>query len=383
MRLALLLSGYTYKIIYTKQVPVEDCLSRLPTDESSGDDVISQQYVLGVNTKSLVIKSIPDELKQDAVLQNIYKWTYEGWPKTLPKSLQSKEYQKYYAKRFLITIDNGCLFKDQQLIVPPAFRKESEAVHKLHMGISKPKASLRQYYWWPNMDAEIDTLINNCGICAENQRGRHHKYYETWSKEDTPFKRIHIDFFDFAGKKFLLMIDSLSRWLQVEQVHSTKASKTIIKLNNMFNFIGLPEVIVLDNRPPFTSIEFIDWCRRNNIQVVRTPPYHPQSNGLAKRAVREVKHMMKKQINSYQQINWKETIKEIQRDIRFAGSETLQGRSPAQIVYNFDPRTSVNSWYKQVRRTEQQSWKKDKNEVMRDLPNGVWIYVRNIPNKWS
>lgn len=144
------------------------------------------------------------------------------------------------------------------------------------------------------MRAEIDTFSNNCATCAENQRGRQHKYFENWNTEDTRFKRIHIDFFDIVGKKFLLMMDSFSRWLQVEQVHSTTASETTRKLNNIFNFIGLPEVIVSDNGPPFTSIEFINWCTIHHIQVIKTLPYHPQSNVLSGRAVREVKSMMKK-----------------------------------------------------------------------------------------
>lgn len=49
--------------------------------------------------------------------------------------MQSKEYN-FFANRFSITVDNGCLFKNQQLIFPPAYRKEIiETVHKLHIQI--------------------------------------------------------------------------------------------------------------------------------------------------------------------------------------------------------------------------------------------------------
>lgn len=52
------------------------------------------------------------------------------------------------------------------------------------------------------------------------------------------------------------MVDSFSRWLQMNIVHSTNPQETITKLQNICNYVGYPEVIVTDNGPSFTSLNF-------------------------------------------------------------------------------------------------------------------------------
>lgn len=51
-----------------------------------------------------------------------------------------------------------------------------------------------------------------------------------------------------------------------------------------------------DNGPPFNSAEFRDFCAKNKIEYCNSPPYHPQSNGWAERAVRTAKASIKKMV---------------------------------------------------------------------------------------
>ncbi|BHF79290.1 hypothetical protein SprV_0602241000 [Sparganum proliferum] len=57
---------------------------------------------------------------------------------------------------------------------------------------------------------------------------------------------------------------------------------------------GLPEVLVSDNGSQFTSSSFEDFCHQHNIQHLRSPPYHPQSNGQAERFVDTFKRALLK-----------------------------------------------------------------------------------------
>ena len=57
---------------------------------------------------------------------------------------------------------------------------------------------------------------------------------------------------------------------------------------------GLPEVMVTDNGPTFVSAEFEQFLQKNGIRHKTSAPYHPASNGLAKRAVQIVKRGVKK-----------------------------------------------------------------------------------------
>ena len=70
-----------------------------------------------------------------------------------------------------------------------------------------------------------------------------------------------------------------------------------LNIRSMLARFGLPEIMVTDNVTCFTSSDFTEFARRNQIHYMRTAPYHPSSNGLAERAVQIFKLGMKKQIN--------------------------------------------------------------------------------------
>ena len=49
----------------------------------------------------------------------------------------------------------------------------------------------------------------------------------------------------------------------------------------MFSHFGLPDQLVSDNGPQFTSDEFTQFLKRNGIKHILSAPYHPSSNGQA------------------------------------------------------------------------------------------------------
>ena len=67
---------------------------------------------------------------------------------------------------------------------------------------------------------------------------------------------------------------------------SITTEKTINDLRLLFAQHGLPEEVIPDNGPQLISNEFAEFIHKNGIKHNLTPPYHPQSNGAAERAVR-------------------------------------------------------------------------------------------------
>ena len=68
---------------------------------------------------------------------------------------------------------------------------------------------------------------------------------------------------------------------------------TIEKLRDMFARYGLPERLVSDNGPQFTSSEFATFMKRNGIKHILVAPYHPRSNGQAERFVQTFRQFFK------------------------------------------------------------------------------------------
>lgn len=74
---------------------------------------------------------------------------------------------------------------------------------------------------------------------------------------DGPWKRIHVDYAGpFQGSMFIVIVDAHSKWLEVVPMSTTTTEKTLGVLRSMFARYGLPEQLVSDNGPQFTSTEF-------------------------------------------------------------------------------------------------------------------------------
>ena len=105
-----------------------------------------------------------------------------------------------------------------------------------------------------------------------------------WTWPAKPWQRIHIDFAGpFLGKSFLVIVDAHSKWPEIFDMPTTSATQTIATLRQLFASYGLPEQIVSDNGPQFTSEEFADFMKKNGIKHTRCAPYHPASNGAVER----------------------------------------------------------------------------------------------------
>ncbi len=74
-----------------------------------------------------------------------------------------------------------------------------------------------------------------------------------------------------------------------ELYYYSSHNQTIKELRRVFAAYGLPEHLVSDNGPQFTSAEFAQFMKANCIKHIRCAPYHPSSNGCAERFVQTFK----------------------------------------------------------------------------------------------
>ncbi|KHJ97275.1 integrase core domain protein [Oesophagostomum dentatum] len=106
----------------------------------------------------------------------------------------------------------------------------------------------------------------------------------SWAVAIKPRKRIHIDYAGpLNGKMCLVVVDAYSKWPEAFVMSSSSTAVTLRGLRILFAPFGNPGVIVSDNGPQFTATEFQQFCMKQGIACVRSPPFHPQSNGQAER----------------------------------------------------------------------------------------------------
>ena len=77
----------------------------------------------------------------------------------------------------------------------------------------------------------------------------------------------------------MVVVDARSKWPKVIQMPLTTSLNTIETLRTLFTKYGLPEQLVSDNRPQFTSEEFADFIKANGIKHIFSAPYHLLQTG--------------------------------------------------------------------------------------------------------
>ncbi|XP_046384882.1 uncharacterized protein K02A2.6-like [Ischnura elegans] len=102
-------------------------------------------------------------------------------------------------------------------------------------------------------------------------------------------------------------------------------------------YYGIPDHVVTDNGPSFTSEEFRQFVLANGIAHIGTAPYHPESNGQAERTVQTVKNCLKKLPSS----DWRRESANISLILHTTPS-TVTGRNPSEMMMGQKIRTMLD-----------------------------------------
>lgn len=160
--------------------------------------------------------------------------------------------------------------------------------------MSRMKALMRGYTYWPRMDQDIEKIVRECQGCQLAAKAPPVQI-QPWPKTDTPWTWLHIDYAGpLNGHYFLVVVDSFTKWPEVFKCKHLTLTSTIDALRLLFSRFGVPKTIVSDNGTQFTSKEFEEFCKALSIEHLTTAIYHPRSNGLAERFVDTFKRALRK-----------------------------------------------------------------------------------------
>uniref|UniRef100_A0AC34FRZ9 Integrase catalytic domain-containing protein n=1 Tax=Panagrolaimus sp. ES5 TaxID=591445 RepID=A0AC34FRZ9_9BILA len=302
-RWAILLMTYSYQIEYRKTTEFAnaDALSRLPdpneTPEQSfidNEKEFQSLYHLDERHSPLNLDKLKEATLKDKEIQQILKFTKEGWPVVCDKSWKS-----WWNRREFLSLGPGyLLFKDKP-VIPAVLRKSVlELLHAAHVGRDRMLMLARDNFWYPGMTADIGKLALACDTCNGYKKGQPERLHP-WETPNEFWDRIHIDYAGpFLGSMWLIVIDAKTNWLEVFKCTTSDTKTTIKHLKNLFARYGLTKMIVSDNATCFKSADFEIFCNTRGINHVCSPPYHPQSNGEAERAVRTFKEWTERHVKA-------------------------------------------------------------------------------------
>ena len=377
------LSNFQYDIQYRRSEDHcnADMLSRLPQSSNPSEkEEKTDVFFTYVNDLPVSAAEIAEETKKDPVLSKVLRFTLDGWP----AYTDEETLKLYFNKKDEITIEAGVLQWGVRVLIPHKFRQRLlHELHEGHQGMSQSKAIARSYIYWPDIDKDIEVMVKECRSCASIKNNPPAAPVFAWTFPSKPWERIHVDFADFEGQKYFLVIDAFSKWPEIVPMTTTTAERTNNVLRQLFAIHGLPHTLVSDNGPPFLSTEFKLFLKRNGIKHITSQPYMPSINGPAERLVQTFKQRMKSSSDS---ILGPQKLAKILLQLR-STPHTMTGKSPAELLFNRKLRIRldlIKPNFVLDMREKQES--KAKSCKLRSFEPGKNVKVRNYRSglpKWS
>ena len=194
-----------------------------------------------------------------------------------------------------LSIEDGIIIYGSRVVVPPMLRRRViEVAHDpIHTSRENTVALISKEFWWPGMNRDVVDYVNKCAICLQH-KPQIRKTLDTWSKENGPWKRVHMDHCMVDGVGLILLLsDAYSGWPEAIPVPDRSTDTTMRVLRAVFARNGVPETLVSDNAAEFKSEKLSLWAQKVGCKLMNSPPYSPSSNGQAERLVRTLKDALR------------------------------------------------------------------------------------------
>lgn len=98
-----------------------------------------------------------------------------------------------------------------------------------------------------------------CGLQSARQQKDARQQKETMCPYDIPMRpwaKVGTDLFSFNNRAYLFSVDYLSNFWEVDYFTDTSSSTVIHKLKAHFACHGIPDTVISDNGPQYSSQEF-------------------------------------------------------------------------------------------------------------------------------
>ena len=294
---------------------VADALSRRPDFEFSSKDPEQQEDVSSLTTfSSVLLDTIKSGYESDDSLQPLLNFLSSGSEAetALTPRMRSR------VRRF--TLRDGLLYYsvdgDEQRVVVPNdddLRKQilleyHAAPQGGHLGREKTYVSLTRDFYWPHQYKWVRSFIRTCEICQRVKPSRSLQApLQPLPIPDECWTWVTMDFaFGFPKDRhghtgILVFVDRLSKMVHIapctESIDAAGAARLFIE--NVFRLHGMPQRVVSDRDPRFTSDFWQSVFEQLGTTLHMSTAHHPETDGQSERAIRVVEDILRSYAHSF------------------------------------------------------------------------------------
>nr|XP_040583520.1 uncharacterized protein K02A2.6-like [Lepeophtheirus salmonis] len=169
--------------------------------------------------------------------------------------------ENHYVRLFMYMIKDLAVedeLKGTQIVVPRACQKD--ILSKLHLSnqeMTTTKKRAKESIFWPEMNNEIDMIIENCETCRRKAPSQCQENLKLVDIPQLIFESMPTDLFMLNRKSYLICVDALSGYTAIEEYKKDpNMDKIITTFSNWFTNIGYLKNLRSDQGTPFLSLIF-------------------------------------------------------------------------------------------------------------------------------
>ncbi|KAL0162325.1 hypothetical protein M9458_041721, partial [Cirrhinus mrigala] len=280
-----------------------------------------------------------------------------------------------------------------------------------HPGIEATLHLLNNRYWWPTIRSDTINFIKSCTACntAKVPRRLPAGLLQPLPVPQRPWSHLAIDFVtDLPPSNgyttILSVVNRFSkacRFIPLPKLPSALETAEVL-CNWVFRLYGLPEDIISDRGPQFTSRLWATFFRLLGVNVSLTSSYHPQANGQIERLNQELTRFLRTYCQNRQE-DWNRYLfwaEYAQNSLRKPSTsltlfQCVLGFQPPLFPWSREPSElpAVNSWFQNseetwnqahvhlqgaVRRTQAQADRKRRPNPPYEPGQWVWLSTRDL-----
>ena len=264
-----------------------------------------------------------------------------------PHFEDSKETRKY-------TQESGYWTYQGRIVVPASMQTEIITEHHAnvvsgHFSWSRTLDLVSRQFWWPGMRDSIQSFVQSCLSCQKNKASTK-RPFGLLKPLEIPDSRWHTVTLDFimdlpksadGNNAILVLVDKLTKYVHLVPTRKTCTSEDVSRLflTHIYQFHGVPKVLISDRDSRFTSEFWRAFCKRLGIQPRFSTAFHPQTDGQTERTNRVLEEVIRHFIDGDHK-NWEDLLPLAAFAMNNAKSSST-GETPFYLNHGSHPLTPI------------------------------------------
>ena len=357
---------YDYDMMHMPgtQIPISDAFSRPPTKDEEAQLLEEVCNLSLIDVPHQRLNEIRGATQKDETLKCLMDTISNGWPED--KNQVHACLLPYFPFRDELTVQDGIILRGERVVIPHSLRLDMKMkVHSGHPGINASLRRARERIYWPGMSKDIRNYVETCDTCATYGTKQAAQALQMHEVPSRPWEKVGADLLSFKGRQYLIKVDYYSQFFELDHIPETTSRKVIYKLKHHFSRHDIPDTLISDNGPQFSSADFKNFARTWSFKHDPISPGNSKANGAAEASVKIAKSTMMKCQRSREDpflafLNMRNT--------------PTEGTTPCNVSLVGVPK---HFFRPQLRRSNQagstqkgQSWKTKSSKLHRNSPQG-------------